>query len=418
MLPGVVRIRSLRMENFRGFEDETIDLDRPLTVLVGGNGAGKSSVLDAVVYIHSEVLRHFQYGQEWDLLRLLHEDIRMGAEDTRLLARLTHEGHDAEWSIDRPRDTRRWTVPQSLESLKWRGTRLRLAVVYGATRSVARSETAFQSGERTENHPYEELFQDWISAPRTGFSSFFRWFKAREDVENEEKVAREELTFQDPQLDAVRRAVTSMIPGFSGLRVQRAPLHLMVRKGGVALYIDQLSEGERNLLVMVADLARRLAITNPDMADALLGEAIVLIDEIELHLHPAWQRRVLPSLRRTFPNCQFVVTTHSPQVISEVPNDAVVLLQDFKFSPPPTPTSGRDSNAILEQVMGVPERPEEVARAFDEVRDLIDDERFEEARARLEALRERVTEHDGEWLQLSTRVHVLEHFDAPDHQGA
>ncbi len=108
---------------------------------------------------------------------------------------------------------------------------------------------------------------------------------------------------------------------------------------------------------------------------------------------------------------------YSPDLLLTGRTDAVVLLRDFKFYPPPTPTSGRDSNAILELVMGVPERPEDVARAFDEVRDLIDDERFAEARARLDALRDRVTEHDGEWLQLSTRAHVLERFDATDRQG-
>ena len=248
--------------------------------------------------------------------------------------------------------------------------------------------------------------------------TFFEWFKAREDTENQEKVKRGDLGFYDPHLHAVRSAVERMLPGFAKLRVERDPLHLVVLKGDTEFFLDQLSAGERGLLALVADLARRLAVAFPSAENPLEERAIVLLDEIELHLHPAWQRRVLPSLRRTFPHCQFIVTTHSPQVISEVPNDAVVLLRDFKFYPPPTPTSGRDSNAILKQVTGVSERPEDVARAFDEVRDLIDDEHFEEARARLEALRERVTEHDGEWLQLSTRVHVLEHFDAPDHQGA
>jgi hypothetical protein len=247
--------------------------------------------------------------------------------------------------------------------------------------------------------------------------TFFEWFKAREDTENQEKVKRSDLSFFDPHLHAVRSAVEQMLPGFTKLRVERDPLHLVVHKGSTEFFLDQLSAGERGLLALVADLARRLAVAFPHAADPLAQEALVLIDEVELHLHPAWQRRVLPSLRRTFPNCQFIVTTHSPQVISEVPTDAVVLLSDFKFYPPPTPTSGRDSNAILELVLGVPDRPEDVARAFDEVRDLIDDERFAEARARLDALRDRVTEHDGEWLQLSTRAHVLERFDATDRQG-
>jgi predicted ATP-binding protein involved in virulence len=79
-----------------------------------------------------------------------------------------------------------------------------------------------------------------------------------------------------------------------------------------------LSDGEKCLLAMVGDLARRLAIANPDYPDALQGEAIVLIDEIELHLHPSWQRNIIPALKRTFPKCQFIITTHSPQVLSYI----------------------------------------------------------------------------------------------------
>jgi predicted ATP-binding protein involved in virulence len=410
MLTGVVRIRSLRMENFRGFEDETIDLDRPLTVLVGVNGAGKSSVLDAVA-IACEVPTFIQVRPPETEGRAvaLNRDVREGAQALRIVATF---GGDAPNEI--------------VEIVKTRGEMQKRSPLPSLLGIEAEPPVFYYRYERSVAEPFESDVPrgrrgsraNSLDAASEQFGAFFRWFKAQEDVENQEKVKRQDFSHEDPHLRAVRSAVERMLPGFAKLRIERSPLHMVVSKGHTELLLDQLSAGERGLLALVADLTRRLAVAFPTAADPLAQEALVLIDEIELHLHPAWQRRVLPSLRRTFPNCQFVVTTHSPQVISEVPNDAVVLLQDFKFSPPPTPTSGRDSNAILEQVMGVPERPEDVARAFDEVRDLIDDERFEEARARLEALRERVTEHDGEWLQLSTRVHVLEHFDAPDHQGA
>jgi hypothetical protein len=407
MLPGAVRIRSLRMENFRGFEDETIDLDRPLTVLVGGNGAGKSSVLDAVAILATRVRMQGAYDaaatRHGFVLRP--SDIRAGTAGALLEGKLLDGEFVHSFVGEEPKSYRGigFLVPDHGGDL---------AVYFPFERRVAEDFEAFGLSRRVRGGAGDGVSE---AGPVV---TFFEWFKAREDTENQEKVKRGDLGFYDPHLQAVRAAVEQMLPGFSKLRVERNPLHLVVHKGNIEFFLDQLSAGERGLLALVADLARRLAMAFPTAADPLAQEALVLIDEVELHLHPAWQRRVLPSLRRTFPNCQFVVTTHSPQVISEVPNDAVVLLQDFKFSPPPTPTSGRDSTAILEQVMGVPERPEDVARAFDEVRDLIDDERFEEARARLEALRERVTEHDGEWLQLSTRVHVLEHFDAPDHQGA
>ena len=108
--------------------------------------------------------------------------------------------------------------------------------------------------------------------------SLFLWFKEREDVENELKVSRSGLTLEDPQLAAVRRAVAGMLPGFSGLRIQRDPLHMIVRKGDTQLAIDQLSDGEKLTLGLAADLARRLAITYAGHPDPLAGEAVVLID--------------------------------------------------------------------------------------------------------------------------------------------
>lgn len=406
MLAGAVRIRSLRMVNFRGFEDETIDLDRPLTVLVGVNGAGKSSVLDAVAIVATPGRGTYGATAKKRGFVMRSSDIRTGTPGADLHARMQDNQYVHRW---------RWTEPERLPGV-------------GAVDDPYHPEglVAYFPFERRVAEDFEAAGPSRHVRGGTGDGvaeagaeiTFFEWFKAREDFENQEKVRQGNLTLLDPHLQAVRAAVEQMLPGFSKLRVERNPLHLVVTKGDVEFLLDQLSAGERGLLALVADLARRLAVAFPAAPDPLAQEALVLIDEVELHLHPAWQRRVLPSLRRTFPNCQFIVTTHSPQVISEVPNDAVLLLRDFKFYPPPTPTSGRDSNAILELVMGVPERPEDVARAFDEVRDLIDDERFEEAHKRLDALRERVTEHDGEWLQLSTRVHVLEHFDAPDHQGA
>ncbi|MBK8696846.1 MAG: AAA family ATPase [Deltaproteobacteria bacterium] len=185
-----------------------------------------------------------------------------------------------------------------------------------------------------------------LGSGSAGFVDLFRWFRDREDLENAEKVRRASLAWVDPQLHAVRSAVTALLPGFSGLRVDRSALRMAVDKDGATLFLDQLSDGERNLLALTADVARRLAMANPELTDPLTGEAVVLVDEIELHLHPSWQRRVLGDLTRTFPRCQFIVTTHSPQVLSEVPNDAVIVVKDFQCYRPAAPTEGRTSRTM------------------------------------------------------------------------
>jgi predicted ATP-binding protein involved in virulence len=150
---------------------------------------------------------------------------------------------------------------------------------------------------------------------------------------------------------------------------------MTVTKQGQELIVNQLSDGEKGLLAMVGDLARRLAIANPGLADPVLeGSGIVLIDEIELHLHPAWQRKVIPALKDTFRNCQFIVTTHSPQIISEVKPEGIYILErtdDGIVAMHPESSYGRDSNRILEDLMDTPERPQEIKESLLELFRLI-----------------------------------------------
>jgi len=103
---------------------------------------------------------------------------------------------------------------------------------------------------------------------------------------------------------------------------------MVVSKGDHELRLDPLSDGERRLLALTGDLARRMVLANPTSTAPREVEGVILIDEVEQHLHPALQREVLPSLRRAFPRAPLVVTTHSPQVLSSVPASAIVARKD------------------------------------------------------------------------------------------
>ncbi len=222
-------------------------------------------------------------------------------------------------------------------------------------------------------------------APREGktdFRSFFEWFRAREDLENETRI--HDSAHRDPQLQAVRRAIPPLIPGFENLRVQRAPLRMVVTKGDWTLYVDQLSDGEKCLLAMAGDLARRLARANPYADDPLLGGGLVLIDEIELHLHPGWQRRVVPALEHTFPNCQFILTTHSPAVLGHVDRDSVFILKPEAEGIQvlhPDASKGADVSRILEDILDTPARSPEFSEKLDRLYRLLDDGDTASARA-------------------------------------
>ena len=131
---------------------------------------------------------------------------------------------------------------------------------------------------------------------------FMYWFSIQEQLGAANEPRRLRV------LNSLRNVVTELVPEFENLRVQKQPrLGFVVDKYGEPLYLHQLSDGERGLLALVFDLTRRLAIANPDCDDPIAsGVALVLIDEIELHLHPKWQRDVIKRLLNIFKSCQFV----------------------------------------------------------------------------------------------------------------
>jgi len=207
----------------------------------------------------------------------------------------------------------------------------------------------------------------------------------------------------------VREAIEAVMPGFGSLRIQRSPTPVMVAaKGAQEFRLDQLSGGERNLLALTGDLARRLAIATPTGDSPRDAEAVILIDEVEQHLHPALQRKIVPALQRAFPKAQLIVTTHSPQVLSSVPASAVVLLDSFGASPVSSPTRGRDTNAILREVFGTPARPDDEHETIREIAALLDTDRLHEARRHLDELALRLSEHDEEVLTLRARLDFAE----------
>jgi predicted ATP-binding protein involved in virulence len=127
----------------------------------------------------------------------------------------------------------------------------------------------------------------------------------------------------------------------------------------IRLHLDQLSDGYQVMLGVVMDFALRLALANPPAKsddEVLQTEAIMIVDEIELHLHPLWQQRVIPDLQRTFPNTQFILTTHSPQVATTVPSPSLRILKNGRLFEVPAGTEGAEAERLLVDVFGAPTR--------------------------------------------------------------
>ena len=194
------------------------------------------------------------------------------------------------------------------------------------------------------------------------------------------------VSSKDRQLTAVRTAISSFMPGFTNLRVRRKPrLHMSIDKGDETLNVSQLSQGEKSLIALVGDIARRLAMMNPSMENPLKGDGIVLIDEVDMHLHPSWQRRIIQQLTHTFPNCQFVLTTHSPLVISECKDALIYSLNDGKIFQVPS-QYGQDANTVLLDVMDTHIRNAHIAEQLNDALDSIQNGFLDTARRQLDAL--------------------------------
>ena len=162
---------------------------------------------------------------------------------------------------------------------------------------------------------------------------------------------------------------------------------MLIDKGDVTLDVMQLSQGERSLLALVADIALRLTIMNPEKENPLLGEGVILIDEVDIHLHPRWQRSIVRNLQRTFPNCQFILTTHSPLVVSD-PQDVQIFLLENGSAKELDNLYGMDIEQVLLEIMGTPLRYEPLQEQIDEMMRAIQDKEFEKAKAlRKELLR-------------------------------
>lgn len=213
--------------------------------------------------------------------------------------------------------------------------------------------------------------------------------KEYESIQNEmNKISfkRPIFTYKDKQLDAVRTAITAFMPELSNIRVQRKPnLHMSVEKNGKSLNVMQLSQGEKSLMALVGDIARRLAMMNPSLENPLDGDGIILIDELDMHLHPSWQRNLVHRFTETFKNCQIILTTHSPLVISDQRDILVYLLKDGEIDSLP-PLFGKDVNTVLLEAMDTDIRDPEIDRKLRDLADLIQDNKLIEAKALYEQL--------------------------------
>jgi predicted ATP-binding protein involved in virulence len=231
---------------------------------------------------------------------------------------------------------------------------------------------------------------------------FAAWMRVKHALKSE--------TFMpDRVLSAFEDAVTRFLPGYTNLRVDGGDrFTLLIDHGSATLEVRQLSDGERGSLAMVLDLTRRLAQANPHLDDpAGKAGAVVLIDEIDLHLHPKWQRQIIRNLTAAFPKCQFIATTHSPQVIGEVEHDRIQIIASGQVHSP-THSFGVDSSRVLEEIMEAGPRTDTVRDLLSRLSRAIGDAKYSDARMLLSELIAQVGENDAEVTRAKTLLEFME----------
>lgn len=424
-----MRLETVTLQNFRGFEKLDIKFEPDFTVLLGQNMAGKSAVLDGVAVGLGGLL--------WNVIEnargIRGREVRCalrnveGVPDLQQVypvvvevrARAESAG-ELVWTVRRERRTLGETelrengavfglLPTLIGSLDPRD--LPVLAQYGTERAwQGESPLVDTRGVGSRIDGYEGCFD--ISSTHSALAA---WMRKQTLIQ-----LQRGGTYRQPQLAAVEAAVCACIEGARAFwfDVQYDELRVGLENGDIQSF-SMLSEGYRNMVALVADIAWRAAVLNPHRGVAAAAETggVVLIDEVDLHLHPSWQRRIVGDLRRTFPKIQFIVTTHSPQIVASVARRQVRLLHQNSLVADELFVEGRDTNSLLEDVFGVPSRPAKVTAEIDALYRLLEDEDFDAARVALDRLQERLGTDDvaiirARWM-LETELADREHDAAP-----
>jgi predicted ATP-binding protein involved in virulence len=401
-----MRIKQLRLKNYRGIKNLELNFDshQLFAVLVGINGAGKSSVLDCI----NDLVKSYGLIAINNRLTAIFQDrdIRIGENSTCNSISGVFDDTEIKWEVEKVRkeeisiNKSPNLTEEIVDNPHQYGLNSFVSVYYTADRRAIKIQIE-------SNTPPVFLSNNVI----INFQDFNGWFQNLENLENETRLSTD-INYRDVKLEAARQAIYSILgEGFSHLLMKRAIYQITIQKDGQEIELSWLSDGEKNLLALASDLARRLAVTYPDSLNPLHEAGLVLIDEIELHLHPAWQRIIIQRLTQTFPGCQFIVTTHSPQVLSNVQPECIHILaieDNNVVVKRPERSYGRDSNRILEDIMGVSKRPPEIEARILELFRIIHDGELDRAKDLIQDLATEIGIDEPELIRAASTIHRRE----------
>lgn len=405
-----MKLKKIRIINYRCFKDADIDFDEHTTLIVGKNGAGKTAILDAVAVAVSTFLLGINGGVSRSISK---DDARYEFHDLDGTVDPQHQfpvsiesigdcldNHDVKWVRSLNSESGNTTVKEARELTNIskeaqkrimtgdKSLILPLISYYGTGRLYAQKKEKKNIKSLTE-FKRQVGYVDCMAA-ESNEKLMLNWFQIQtlKSLQEQQRTGKVEKSLL---LKTVEKAICKCFERISGsknasiifdLDTHRLVLNFESADGSLQKFaMDEMSDGYKNTLSMIGDIAYRMAVLNPMLGDKVLEETsgVIVIDEIDLHLHPQWQQTIISDLNTIFPKIQFIVSSHAPAVINSVAKEQIRILDNGEIYMPAAQTYGRDANSILREVMNVSERPMDIKQRMNLFYSYMDENNYQEA---------------------------------------
>lgn len=427
-----MKIKNIKLKNFRCFEELVIELNERCNVIVGVNGAGKSTILDALAisigtYFAKIPTAYSLPIQKEDVLRKSYLTGSIISTEYQFPVVISTEGiangKFIEWSRELNGLKNKTTVKNASNLIEVghiqqqniqngvTDTTLPIFAYYGTGRLYKKKNNRITKLDIKKSSRLDG-YTDALSLG-TNEKQLLRWFEDMTLIKIQEDREIPELktvkTAIEKCFEIGNKDVTDVSINYS---VKSKDIEVSYRKNNEIekLPLHMFSDGIRITLTMVADIATRMAKLNPQLLDNVLETpGVILIDEIDMHLHPSWQSRIITSLLETFTNIQIITTTHSPIVISNIESEYLRILKNNEIMNPST-NYNRELDDIVNNIMETDYRPEEVRNLINQINQNIDNGEFDEAKKLLDNLKDILGETDSEVISARNSIELEEFF--------
>jgi predicted ATP-binding protein involved in virulence len=363
-------LKELKVKNFKGFEERSFSFNDRFNVVIGENAVGKTSLMEAINVAFGGLIKGLYYKNAHSIKN---DDVRIidysskivRAEYSLIEANALIDNQTFRWKRKRDSDTILNDIELyrniyehgsylKEESESGRFVTLPIISYYGTGRLLRENSATFRPNKISKRIDGYNL----ASNPDSNYRTLLSWFKNTE-------ISVYKSGKNIDALKSVKRAVRNSFEEIETLYYNQENdcLSILLKDSNKSIPVSLLSDGQKVLIGLIGDIALRCNLLNPRMEDSahLQTPGVVLIDELDLHLHPNWQRKIVGILKETFPKIQFIVTTHSPFIIQSLKNNELIDLQGQNLD---TDYINKSIEEIAVNEMNVPGRRSEIYQSM------------------------------------------------------